>query len=172
MTTKEETIKWLKWFEIIAGVAALVNLGFKIFSNYDNQWFILITAIISLILILIIYFYRASRLRYFFRRLKRLFDKEPFVKWFVDREHSRPDMSRQLHNYSWLVFVGVSQRSLTTYLEEALSTKEEFPWSEVEVYFSSDQLGQIYEENDFLLNLKSSRQEIVKTLTSPLEVKS
>lgn len=144
--------------EIAAIVAAFFHVGFFVTEHLSRAWFIGLMASTCLILILGLYVNPASRLRYFLRKMKRLFDRDIFA---------RPDMYDQWQRHASLVFIGLSQRSMAAYLSEALASGRTYPWTHITVYFASDELGSVFEEADFLPNLRRSRQDIAAELTSP-----
>lgn len=93
---------------------------------------------------------------------------ESTLRWYMRRSDATLDMLNDMESFKHIVFMGVSQRELATYLRELLQhTSDALPWETVEIYFASPLLGEAYEGIDFHRNLIRARQDIACVLTEP-----
>ena len=87
-------------------------------------------------------------------------------KIFCDRDDATPFMIKDLIRYKHLAFIGVSHKKLHDYLEKAIKLNKEktLPWESIMVFFATDELGKVWEPNDFNNNIKQSMINIVNIL--------
>ncbi len=85
---------------------------------------------------------------------------------FVRRLDGTPDFLQALAEHSKLVFLGISHRQLPTeYLREVLDRAHgPLPWRSIEVYYARDNVGKVFEGDNFLPNLRQSRQAVMELL--------
>jgi SAM-dependent methyltransferase len=78
-------------------------------------------------------------------------------------------MYQDLQGHRNIVFIGISQASLAGYLSHILERTEPLPWSTIQVFFASvdigTQIGTLQQRASFLYNIRKSRQEISSLLT-------
>ena len=94
------------------------------------------------------------------------------LKCFPERDTATPDMKRRMRRYSHLVFLGISQKTLSLYLDEALkeSGEKELPWKVIDVFFAAEEAGHFGEPAEFEKNIRKSRQDIAAFLTSQEQI--
>ncbi len=154
--------------ELLATLGAIIHLTFYIMdNNWRYPYEILVFTSLCVLLIALFVFNPASFARRVIRRLAHLFEIDPFISWFVERDSARPDMQKVWKKYAYLGFIGLSQVSLTTYLRQVISSGKSLPWESIDIFFASDKVGEIYEGAAFASNIRQNRQLIAAELTDP-----
>jgi hypothetical protein len=113
--------KILRLLEIAAIIAALYHVAEFVFTT-PNKWLVVSGITTAVVILCVVFLDPASFLRRLVRRVRRVFDRQPYVTWFVERDAAKPDMLLAWRSQRSLVFVGLSQRTLATYLSDELST--------------------------------------------------
>lgn len=92
------------------------------------------------------------------------------VTWYKKRADSDAAMLRDMSEYSTLVFLGVSHRSLPMFLRQVLQVAgpryRSAPWRSIDVYFADDAMGRIWEGDAFSKTVLDSRFDICEQLMS------
>jgi len=90
------------------------------------------------------------------------------VKVYGPRDASNDDMLEDIRECTNVSFIGISQRSLATYLKQLLQGRENpLPIENIAIYFASDSDGEMWEGGSFLPSIKEARHKIAATLTNP-----
>lgn len=91
------------------------------------------------------------------------------VEFYVYRKGSDEDMLQDMMKYHTVIFLGISQNNLKTYLRTFLEKigDQMVPFSEIRIYYASEDDGRMWEGENFTINIKQTRQDIAALLTDP-----
>ena len=93
---------------------------------------------------------------------------------FYDRDQATPLMKKDIRKYKHLAFIGISQTTLDTYLQEAINESKGnvLPWESITVFFADDAVGKMWENDSFQKNIRNSKIKITSVLFSEKNHKS
>ncbi len=154
-------------FELLVSLGAITHLVFFVHDNWKYPHEIAVFTGLCLLLTTIVVFNPASFIRRAIRRVAHIFEPDPFIAWFVERDAALPDMQRVWKTKAYLGFVGLSHRSLPVYFANELSSNRSLPWQSIDIFFASTKVGTMYEGAEFESNMRHSRQLIAEELTTP-----
>jgi len=157
--------------ELAVFLSSVIDLFFFVTDHLRYPKALYIFAVLFSGLIAIILINPKSLFRKIAKRLVHIFEPDPFIVWFIPRDSAGPDMHRVWRMQQYLGFIGLSQESLHKYLEEELSRGRPLPWQSIDVFFASDDLGEIFEENQFRSNIRRNWHNIATKLTEPSHAK-
>jgi ubiquinone/menaquinone biosynthesis C-methylase UbiE len=150
---------WIDLFKKIANVILVVlGVGSTLIAYQQKPFWAYLFAAITLGVILWIAF------PWLVRSL-RAADQKKYLKWFFNRGEATPEMTLAMKSHTNLVFLGISQTTLSTYLQDALANNTpSLDWERITVFFANNSTGRSWEQEMFLPNLRRSRQDIAATL--------
>jgi ubiquinone/menaquinone biosynthesis C-methylase UbiE len=150
---------WIDLLKKLADAILIIfGVGSALIAFQENPtWGYLIAAITLGVILL----FAGSRLV----RMLRSMDQKKYLKWFFNRGDATPEMTLAMKSHTNLVFLGISQTTLATYLQDALANNTPgLGWERMTVFFANNSTGKSWEQEMFLPNLRHSRQEIAATL--------
>ena len=169
-TGGHQKLNFRQLLELLVSLGAIIHLLFFVHDNWRYPHEIQVFAGLCLLLVALVVSNPASFARRAIRRLAHMFEPDPFIAWFVERDTALPDMQRIWKTQAYLGFVGLSHKSLETYLANELSSGRSLPWESIDIFFASDKAGAIYEGAEFTSNVRHNRQLIAAALTDPSNI--
>lgn len=88
-----------------------------------------------------------------------------YVHWFSARDLANRHMRKSLRKYSHATYIGISHDKLADYLSKAAEDCDDFNIEVVNVYFSNEVIGKIFEYRDFKNTIIENRKRIAQKLT-------